>query len=150
MPLLAGLARDTPLWILGAAYAVFGVGLGCINAPITNSAVSGMPRSQAGLASAVASTSRQVGASLGVALAGALAGGGIEAAHRADFAESTHLVFWVIAAYGLAIVALGIGSTGPFARASAERVASLLGAPEIAPPALSASPAAPRPAVEAK
>lgn len=129
---LTRLANDTALPVLAAAYAVFGVGLGCINAPITNNAVSGMPRSQAGLAAAVASTSRQVGASLGVALAGSLAGGGIEAAHRADFAESTHVVFWVIAAYGAAIAVLGMASTGPRARASALRVAALLGAPEVA------------------
>ena len=103
-----------------------------------------MPRSQAGLASAVASTSRQVGASLGVALAGSLAGGGIEAAHRADFAESTHVVFWVIAVYGVAIVALGIVSTGRRAQASAERVALLLGAPEIARPGMLSVPGAHR------
>jgi EmrB/QacA subfamily drug resistance transporter len=131
---LTRLTNDTPLPVLATAYAVFGIGLGSINAPITNNAVSGMPGSQAGLASAVASTSRQVGASLGVALAGSLAGGGIEAAHRADFAESTHVVFWVIAVYGVAIVALGIVSTGRKAQASAERVAGLLGAPEIARP----------------
>ena len=131
--ILTGLSKDTPLPVLAVAYAVFGVGLGSINAPITNNAVSGMPRSQAGLAAAVASTSRQVGVSLGVALAGSLAGGGIEAAHHADFAEATHLVFWVIAAFGGAIVALGIVSTGKRARASAARVATLLGAPEMAP-----------------
>lgn len=146
---LTGLAADTPLPVLVAAYAVFGVGLGSINAPITNTAVSGMPRLQAGLAAAVASTSRQVGASLGVALAGSLAGGGIEAAHRGDFAESTHPVFWVIVAYGVAIVVLGVVSTGPRARASAERVASLFGAHEIASAATPAPSPAPRSAVEA-
>jgi hypothetical protein len=104
-----------------------------------------MPRSQAGLASAVASTSRQVGISLGVALAGSLAGGGIEAAHHADFTGATHSVFWIIAIFGIAIVALGIVSTGPGARASAERVASLLEAPEIAPLAPRPAPAGPRP-----
>ncbi len=147
---LTRLANDTPLPFLAVAYAIFGVGLGSINAPITNNAVSGMPRSQAGLAAAVASTSRQVGASLGVALAGALAGAGIESAHRADFAESTHLVFWVTAAYGVAIVLLGIVSTGPRARRSAERVAALLGAPEIALPGRPLSPPARRPALGAE
>ena len=48
---------------------------GSINPPITNTAVSGMPPSQAGVAAAVASTSRQVGVTLGVAVLGALAGG---------------------------------------------------------------------------
>jgi MFS family permease len=131
---LTTLTNETPLPLLGAVYAIFGVGLGSINAPITNTAVSGMPRSQAGLASAVASTSRQVGASLGVAFAGSLAGGGIATAHRADFAESTHPVSWLIAAYGVAIGVLGVVSTGARARASAERVAALFDPPEIASP----------------
>jgi EmrB/QacA subfamily drug resistance transporter len=123
--LLTRLSNGTPLAMLVAAYAIFGIGLGSINAPITNTAVSGMPRSQAGLAAAVASTSRQVGASLGVALAGSLAGSGIETANDAHLASSTHLVFWLIVGYGVAIVALGLFSTGARARASAEHVASL-------------------------
>lgn len=127
--LLTALAQHTPLPYLLAAYAIFGVGLGTVNAPITNTAVSGMPRSHAGLASAVASTSRQVGASLGVALAGALAGTGIESAQRPDFSAATHPVFWVIAGLGLGIVVLGLLSTGARARASAARVAFLLDAP---------------------
>jgi EmrB/QacA subfamily drug resistance transporter len=136
--LLTALAQQTPLAYLLTAYGIFGIGLGMVNAPITNTAVSGMPRSHAGLASAVASTSRQVGASLGVALAGALAGTGIESAHRADFAAATHLVFWVIAGLGVGIVVLGVVSTGARARASADRVAFLLDplpdAPQTASP----------------
>ena len=124
--LLTALARDTPLAYLLAAYGIFGVGLGMVNAPVTNTAVSGMPRSRAGIASAVASTSRQVGASLGVALAGSLAGGGIESAYQPGFAAATHAFFWLSAGFGMAIVLLGIGSTGARARASAARVAGLL------------------------
>jgi len=97
-----------------------------VNAPITNTAVSGMPRSRAGLASAIATTSRQVGASLGVALAGALAGTGLESAHQQGFAAATHVFFWVSAGLGVAIVVLGIASTGARARESASRVALLL------------------------
>ena len=52
------------------AYVVFGLGFGLVNAPITNAAVSGMPRAQAGVAAAIASTSRQVGSTLGVAVVG--------------------------------------------------------------------------------
>jgi predicted MFS family arabinose efflux permease len=127
--LLSGLSRETPTAYLAFAYVVFGAGLGTVNAPITNAAVSGMPRARAGLASAVASTSRQVGASLGVALAGTLAGQGIEAAHRADYAASTRVVFELITVFGLAIAALGFLSTGARARASAARIAFLLDAP---------------------
>ena len=60
------------VYALFLAYAVFGVGFGFVNAPITSAAVSGMPRAQAGVASAIASTSRQIGATLGVAVVGAL------------------------------------------------------------------------------
>ncbi len=51
-------------------YVLFGIGFGFVNAPITNTAVSGMPRAQAGVAAAVASTSRQLGQTLGVAVVG--------------------------------------------------------------------------------
>ena len=129
--LLTSLEPDTPLARLVLAYAIFGVGLGMVNAPITNTAVSGMPRAQAGVAAAIASTSRQVGASLGVAIAGTIAGGGIEAAHSARFAEAVHPVFWLTAGYGVVIVILGFLSTGARARASALRVAPLLD-PEVA------------------
>ena len=45
--MLVGLAPDTSLsWVL-ASYVVFGLGCGLVNAPITNTALSGMPRSQA-------------------------------------------------------------------------------------------------------
>jgi EmrB/QacA subfamily drug resistance transporter len=124
--LLVDLRTDTPLpWLL-AAYASMGVGLGMVNAPITNTAVSGMPRSQAGVAAATASTSRQVGASLGVAIAGTMAASGIKVAHSSTFAAATHPVFWLTVAYGSAIAALGVLSTGARARESARRVAPLL------------------------
>jgi EmrB/QacA subfamily drug resistance transporter len=48
--LLTNLAVETPLLQLLAAYAIFGIGLGMVNAPITNTAVSGMPRAKASAA----------------------------------------------------------------------------------------------------
>jgi hypothetical protein len=39
-----------------AAFVFLGAGLGVVNAPITNAAVSGMPRALAGVASALAAT----------------------------------------------------------------------------------------------
>jgi EmrB/QacA subfamily drug resistance transporter len=127
--LLTALSQHTPLAYLFIAYGIFGIGLGMVNAPITNTAVSGMPRSHAGLASAVATTSRQVGASLGVALAGSLAGTGLEPAHRLGFAAATHAFFWVSAGLGIAIIVLGVVSTTARARESASRVALLLDFP---------------------
>ena len=70
--MLVGLSATTPFSWLFTAYVVFGIGFGFVNAPITNAAVSGMPRAQAGVAAAIASTSRQVGQTLGVAVVGSL------------------------------------------------------------------------------
>jgi hypothetical protein len=61
--MLTGLGQQTSVAWLLAAYALFGVGLGIVNPTITNSAVAGMPLSQAGVA-VISLTSRQVGASV--------------------------------------------------------------------------------------
>lgn len=49
------LGPDTPLPAVLAIYLLFGVFLGTVNPPITNTAVSGMPRSMAGVAASLAS-----------------------------------------------------------------------------------------------
>jgi EmrB/QacA subfamily drug resistance transporter len=129
---LTQLQTQTPLPALVIVYALFGVGFGMVNAPVTFAAVSGMPRAQAGLASAVASTSRQIGVSMGVALAGALAGapGGHNAAAWADFPRATHSFWWILAGLGVVIGVLGVVSTGARARASTEKIAHLLQEPK--------------------
>jgi len=125
--LLSRLDGTTPLAGLVLAYVIFGIGFGLVNPPITNTAVSGMPLAQAGLAAAVASTSRQVGASLGVALSGAIASVGD---HRhtggGDFAAATHAFWWVLVGFGLTVIVLGLLSTGRWAAASVRRIAALL------------------------
>lgn len=69
--MLVSLSAHTSLGWLLAAYCVFGAGFGAVNPPITDSAVSGMPASQAGVAAAVATTRRMIGQTLGVAVVGA-------------------------------------------------------------------------------
>lgn len=130
--LLAQLQAQTPLAVLLPVYALFGIGFGMVNAPVTFAAVSGMPRAQAGLASAVASTSRQIGVSVGVALAGALAGGpvGRGAGAWAGFTRATHPFWWILVGCGVLILLLGLLSTGARARASTERIAHLLQEPD--------------------
>lgn len=63
---------STAYWVLALGYLALGLGFGLVNPPISNTAVSGMPAAQAGTASAVASTARQVGAVLGVAVLGSV------------------------------------------------------------------------------
>jgi len=132
---LAQLQTDTPLVELLSVYALFGIGLGMVNAPVTFAAVSGMPRAQAGIASAVASTSRQIGFAVGVALAGTLAGSSVgDGNARASFAQATHPFWWVLACLGVLIVVLAVVSTGWRARASTARIAHLLQEPDAGAP----------------
>ena len=105
---------------------MFGIGFGSVNVPITNTAVSGMPLGQAGVAAAVASTSRQVGASLGVAFAGSIVGSAMRGASHPDFAAATHGFWWLVTGCGLTVGVLGVASTSEWARATARRVAYLL------------------------
>jgi EmrB/QacA subfamily drug resistance transporter len=127
---LTRLQTDTPLVELFVVYAAFGVGFGMVNAPVTFAAVSGMPRAQAGIASAVASTSRQIGVSVGVALAGAVAGHDPDG-HWSGFAQATHRFWWILVALGLLVAWLAFVSTGDRARASIQRIAHLLKEPEV-------------------
>jgi EmrB/QacA subfamily drug resistance transporter len=72
---LVGLGDETNVLLLLTAFLLVGIGFGFANAPLTNTAVSGLPPSRAGVAGAITSTARQVGAALGVALAGGLVAG---------------------------------------------------------------------------
>src|SRR4051795_11550730 len=90
--MLTGIGPGTSFAWLIPAYVLFGLGFGFVNAPITNAAVSGMPRAQAGVASAIATTSRQVGQTLGVAVTGA-----IVASHAgASLAPAGHAAWWTL------------------------------------------------------
>ncbi len=141
---LTTMTRTTPIAYLIGCYIVFAIGFGLVNAPITNTAVSGMPISQAGVAAAVASTSRQIGATLGVAVigsvlaAGALAAGsGAGSGQAAGIVDSAGTAWWIVTGCGLAVTFLGTLTTGPWARSTVGRVADLMNADGPAQPALS-------------
>ncbi|WP_030680221.1 MFS transporter [Streptomyces sp. NRRL B-1347] len=122
------------------AYVLFGIGFGMVNAPITNTAVAGMPRAQAGVAAAVASTSRQIGQTLGVAVIGAVLASGVTTSYATDFTPASRPAWWIITACGATVLCVGALTSGPWARATARRTAERL-APETAEP-----PQAPKPA----
>ena len=121
--LLLSLDVDTPLLLVVAAYVVFGVGFGMVNAPITNTAVSGMPVTQAGVAAGVASTSRQVGSALGVAVLGSLVTAQLGASTTVGFAAAARPAWFVVIGCGLAVLVMGLASTTPWARETARRTA---------------------------
>ncbi|OJY39153.1 MFS transporter [Pseudonocardia sp. 73-21] len=131
--LLMTIEADTPIGMLILAYAVFGIGFGMINAPITNTAVSGMPISQAGVASAVASTSRQVGSALGVAVLGSLVTARISGPITTGFADASRIGWAVMVGCGLVILVLGVVGTGNWARRTAADTAELFESPAPEP-----------------
>jgi hypothetical protein len=124
--MLTGIGPGTPLASLVATYAVFGLGFGFVNAPITNAAVSGMPRAQAGVASAIATTSRQFGQTVGVAVAGAILASGVGGAAHADLSSASHPAWWTLAGLGGVVFLLGVMATGRRAGESARRTAAQL------------------------
>ena len=119
--MLTQLRTDSSIAYVLVAYTVFGVGFGLVNPPITNTAVSGMPAAQAGVAAAVASTSRQVGLTLGVALAGAIAGGSavLNGGAAAGFTAAARPAWWLILGAVAAVLVLAVVSTTPWAEATA-------------------------------
>jgi EmrB/QacA subfamily drug resistance transporter len=120
--LMLDLSATTPLWLLIIAYVVFGVGFGLVNAPITYAAVSGMPRAQAGVAAAIASTSRQVGTSLGVAVIGAVVTARVDGPFASGLPSASHAGWWIIGGCGVLVVLLGLVTTTRWAYATARRV----------------------------
>jgi EmrB/QacA subfamily drug resistance transporter len=105
---LTGIEVGTPYAQLWWKLAMLGAGLGLSISPATAAGVAAMPGAQAGVASAVITTSRQVGGALGVAVLGAVAaaryGGATPEADPAAFLAGVH------AAYLVAATALGAGA----------------------------------------
>src|SRR4051794_16646966 len=108
--ILTQLTPTTPTADLLLASLVFGLGFGMVNPPITNTAVSGMPPDQAGVAAAIASTSRLVGISLGVAIIGSIVVSAQNGSHT-SIAAASHLGWWISVGCGVLVVALGLAST---------------------------------------
>ncbi|WP_330175930.1 MFS transporter [Streptomyces sp. NBC_01498] len=130
--MFALLEAETHLGLLFTGYVLFGIGFGMVNAPITNTAVAGMPLSQAGVAAAVASTSRQIGQTLGVAVIGAVLAAGAASPTRrgtidnAAFADASRPAWWIIAGLGGCVLAVGVLTSGEWARGTARRNAARL------------------------
>ncbi|MFE7836386.1 MFS transporter [Streptomyces sp. NPDC057474] len=130
--LFAAFEAETENLTLVIGYVLFGLGFGFVNAPITNTAVSGMPRTQAGVAAAVASTSRQIGQTLGVAVIGAVLATGIgSSSYASAFVAAARPAWWIVAACGFAVLVLGALTTGAWARRTADRTAERLQSAEV-------------------
>ena len=124
--MLLGLSATTSYLHLVIAFAVFGAGFGLVNPPITNAAISGMPRAQAGVAAAFASTSRQVGAALGVAVIGAMINTGAATEVGAGVLARAGAVQVIVVCCGVAVAVLAFLTSTAGARRTADRTAAEL------------------------
>jgi EmrB/QacA subfamily drug resistance transporter len=105
---LVSLDNSTGTATLLIAYLFLGIGFGFSNAPITNTAVNGLPRAQAGLAGGITSSARQFGAALGVALAGGMIAGSAQS----DIAEASRAGWILVVACGLVVLVIALASGG--------------------------------------
>ncbi len=115
-----GNGTSTPYLLL--SYVILGLAFGLVNAPIANTAVSGMPNSQAGVAASVASASRQAGSAFGVAITGSIVAG----ASNAGLASASHAAWAVLAGCGLGVAVIGYASTSRRALDTARRFREML------------------------
>jgi EmrB/QacA subfamily drug resistance transporter len=98
---LVGIDNHTDLRWPALAYLLVGIGFGCANAPLTNTAVSG----------GITSTARQLGSALGIAAAGSLV---VDTA-PAHLAQASRPGWFLVAACGLLILVVAL--IAPAARA---------------------------------
>ncbi|OEV11269.1 MFS transporter [Streptomyces nanshensis] len=118
------LTPRTPLHFVLPVYVLIGIFLGMVNPPVTDTAVSGMPRSMAGVAGSLASAGRQTGTTLGVAIAGVVVGPALPRGGPA-FLEAAQIVWWMVSGVGAGLVLLALLSTGTWAESTAARTRAL-------------------------
>lgn len=112
-------ATSTPAFLV-ATYGLFGIGAGMVNSPITNGVMSGVPKSQAGVASGLNSSSRQLGQSLGVAVVGSVLAGSLRGPMHSGFVHAAHAGWWIMTGCGYAVLLLGLLSTSSWAKSTVD------------------------------
>jgi EmrB/QacA subfamily drug resistance transporter len=122
-------------WLLGS-YLVVGIGYAVLSAPVSTVAVASMPPDQAGVAAGVASSARNIGIVLGIAVLGAIVNGRVPAVltpgsgasdaaltlFRDAYVNALHIAYAVAAAVvlvGAAVAALTMRPTPPGGAAGA-------------------------------
>jgi DHA2 family methylenomycin A resistance protein-like MFS transporter len=70
--LLAFVEADTGFWLIALALVIVGIGLGLNTSPVNGVAVAAVPKARSGTASGLLNTGRMIGATMGIAILGAL------------------------------------------------------------------------------
>lgn len=127
--LFARLGAGASFAALMPGFALFGIGIGLMNVPLTNTVLDGLPAEHAGIASAVLNNSREVAGLLGITVIGAVlrAQQGVSLRGGAPapqaFLDGYHAGLWVAIALLAAGVVLSYVTLRPRPQATAELVA---------------------------
>ncbi len=119
---LSRLTGGTQHGYLIVTYALFGIGAGMVSSPITNGVMSGVPKTQAGMASGMNSSSRQLGQSLGVAIVGSVLAASMRGSMQAGFVQAARAGWWIMAGCGYVVLLLGLVCTTAWAKSTAARL----------------------------
>jgi len=122
--LLSRITDTTSATYLVCAYGLFGIGTGMVSSPITNGVMSGVPKSQAGMASGMNSSSRQLGQSLGVAIVGSVLAASMHGSLRTTFVHASHAGWWVMSCCGYAVLLLGLVCNSRWAKRTVVKTVS--------------------------
>jgi EmrB/QacA subfamily drug resistance transporter len=109
---LSRLAASSSPGFLLVAYAMFGAGLGLASASVTNGIMAAVPKSRASLASGINSASRQLGASLGVAVTGSVLASSLHGRLHAGYLHAAPASWLVLAGCGVAVLRLSVRTAG--------------------------------------
>jgi EmrB/QacA subfamily drug resistance transporter len=123
--LLSRIGPATTVQYLICAYGLFGVGTGMVSSPITNGFMSGLPQSQAGMASGMNSSSRMLGQSLGVAVVGSVLAASMRGSIRTEFVHASHAGWWIMSCCGYAVLLLALITNSRWARTTTARFGAI-------------------------
>ncbi|EON33394.1 Permease, MFS superfamily protein [Gordonia terrae C-6] len=120
--ILLGSFRYETYWTLAGVVAVIAVGIGLASAPATTAIMSNTPLDNQGVGSAVNDTAREIGAAIGIAIAGSI----VAAGYQSRIGDTAQLARDQLAAAGQQRIAAGDSAGGQAMIAEAEQASTLI------------------------
>ena len=102
---LTGLSSEA---FLSVTYSLFGVGAGLLSPAVTYGVMSSVPDGQAGVASGMNSSSRQLGQCLGIAVTGTVLDGSLHGSMQSGFLPAARGSWLIMAGCGLLVLVAGM------------------------------------------
>ena len=102
---LTGLSSEA---FLSVTYSLFGVGAGLLSPAVTYGVMSSVPDGQAGVASGMNSSSRQLGQCLGIAVTGTILDGSLHGSMQSGFLPAARGSWLIMAGCGLLVLMAGM------------------------------------------